>query len=573
MMIGTDFILRSLVANGIDHLFLVPGGLVDPFLPALGRITGLVPVVAAQEGGAAYMADGYARASGKFGACLCIGGPGTTNTVTALSAALTDESPVLLITGEVANYMQGLGLFQDASAGTYNDSLILAPVTAESYSIPDIRLLPHRMSGAVKRMLDGVRVPVHLSVPHDLQIGDVDVDPVPLTADLLQSEPLDSEAASNLWMLLGSVGSAPRVAMLVGGGIIADESSVAFVQAAERFQIPVATTEHAKGLFPEDHALSLGVFGYAGTRHATEAILNEDLDLLIVLGATLNVRDSMYWSTQLKPKLGVLSVNISAVHTGCGVQNETFVGGHGGAFARWLASAGNDVAKPLIDGIAARKQWIAAVRAKPRYYDHANTASDQVPIHPARMVADTRKAMPRDTVALVDSGAHRAFAVHYWDSYGPRHFLTASGLGPMGWAIGAGVGAKAARPQSPVVVFTGDGCMRMHGMEVQSSARAGLPVIYVVSNNRALGNVWLRVHKSGPVPAHLTETPEQDWAGFARILGADGATIRKAEELVPALEKALAANKTFVIDVKTERDAATPVEPYAKGKAAWSYHE
>ena len=115
--------------------------------------------------------------------------------------------------------------------------------------------------------------------------------------------------------------------------------------------------------------------------------------------------------------------------------------------------------------------------------------------------------------------------------------------------------------------------MRMHGMEVQSAVRAGLPVIYVVSNNRALGNVWLRVHTSGPVPAHLTETPEQDWAGFARIVGAEGVTVRKAEELVPALEKALAANKTCVIDVKTDRAAATPVEPYAENKAAWSYHE
>ncbi len=572
-MIGTDFILRSLVADGIDHLFLVPGGLVDPFLPALGRVSELTPVVAAQEGGAAYMADGYARASGKFGACLCIGGPGATNTVTALSAALTDESPVLLITGEVANYMQGLGLFQDASAGTYNDSLILAPVTAESYSIPDIRLIPHRMRGAVKRMLDGVRVPVHLSVPHDLQTGDIDIDPMPLAADLLHSEPLDSEAAGKLWTLLDGAGPAPRIAILVGGGVIADESSAALVKAAERFQIPVATTEHAKGVFPEDHALSLGVFGYAGTHHATEAILNGDLDLLIVLGATLNVRNSMYWSTQLKPRLGVFSVNISALHGGCHVPNESFVGGHGGAFARWLASASDDIAKPLVDGIAARKQWLAAIRAKPRYYDHANTASGQTPIHPARMVADTRKAMPRDTVALVDSGAHRAFAVQYWDSYGPRQFLTASGLGPMGWAIGAGIGAKAARPQSPVVVFTGDGCMRMHGMEVQSAVRAGLPVIYVVSNNRALGNVWLRVHTSGPVPAHLTETPEQDWAGFARIVGAEGATVRKAEELVPALEKALAANKTCVIDVKTDRAAATPVEPYAENKAAWSYHE
>ncbi len=129
-MLGTDFILRTLVADEIDHLFLVPGGLVDPFLPALGRVSGITPVVAAQEGGAAFMADGYARASGKFGACLCIGGPGLTNTVTPLSAAYTDQSAVLLLSGEVANYMQGMGLFQDASAGTYDDSLIVAPVTA-----------------------------------------------------------------------------------------------------------------------------------------------------------------------------------------------------------------------------------------------------------------------------------------------------------------------------------------------------------------------------------------------------------------------------------------------------------
>ncbi len=571
-MIATDFILRSLVADGVDHLFLVPGGLVDPFLPAIGRVPELVPVVAAQEGGAAFMADGYARASGKFGAVLCIGGPGASNTVTALSAAFTDESPVLLLTGEVANNAQGLGLFQDATAGTFNDSLILAPVTAESYSVPDIKLLPRALRGAVRRMLDGVRSPVHLSIPHDLQIADVDVDPAPLAADILASEPLDTEAAGKLWRLLGSVDAAPRVAILVGGGVIADESSAALVRAAERFRIPVATTEHAKGLFPEDHELSLGVFGYAGTRHATEALLGDDLDLLIVLGATLNARDSMYWSSRLKPRLGALSVNISAVHVGSYLRNETFVGGHGGAFAKWLAGAGEEDAAPLAKGVAAREKWLAAIRAAPRYYDYENAASDQAPIHPARMLADARKTMPHDAIALVDSGAHRAFAVHYWDSYGPRQFLTASGLGPMGWAIGAGIGAKAARPHSPVVVFTGDGCMRMHGMEVQSAARAGLPVIYMVSNNQALGNVWLRMRKEGPVPMRLTEAPDQDWAAFARALGAEGATVRKAEDIAPTLEKALAANKTFVIDVKTDRAAATPVEPYAEARAAWSYH-
>jgi len=571
-MLGTDYILRSLVADGIDHVFLVPGGLIDPFLPALGRTPALVPIVAAQEGGAAYMADGYARASGKFGVCLCIGGPGLTNTVTALSAALTDQSPVLVLSGEIANTMQGLGLFQDATAGTYDDGLIVAPVTAQSYSVPDVGLLGHKLRGAIKRMLDGRCAPVHLSVSRDIQAGDIDAQVKPIAADVLHSQPLDVEAAARLWDILNGVDAAPRVGVLVGGGMIGDDSAADLLKAAERFHLPVATTEHAKGIFPEDHELSLGVFGYAGTRHATQAFLKEPLDLLIVVGATLNVRDSMHWSGQLAPKLGLLSVNVSAVHVGCHAEREVYVGGHGGAFTRWLRHVPDDVAKPLIDGIGARRAWLKGVRALPRYYDFVNTASQATPIHPARMVAECRKVMPRESIAIVDSGAHRAFAVHYWDSYRPRAFLTASGLGPMGWAIPAGIGAKAARPEAPVIVFTGDGCMRMHGLEVQSAARFGLPVIFVVSNNAALGNVWLRMRTLGPVPAHLTEAPDQDWAGLARALGCDGITVRTPEELAPALERALNGNRACVIDVKTDRTAATPVEAYNEASASWSYH-
>lgn len=571
-MLGTDFILRTLAADGIDHLFMVPGGLVDPFLPALGRVPALTPVVAAHEGGAAYMADGYARASGKFGACLCIGGPGVTNTVTAISAAQADMSPVLVMSGEVSNFAQGLGLFQDATAGTFNDSLVLAPVTAESFSVPDVRALPRALSGAVKKMLDGARVPVHLSIPHDVQTLEVEAEPIPLASSILASEPLDVSAATALLGLLAKSGPAPKVALLVGGGVIADDAAAALAEVAERFQLPVATTEHSKGLLAEDHTLSLGVFGYAGTQHATKALLDPDLDLLIVLGATLNVRDSMYWSDKLKPRLGIASVNISALHVGCHEGAETYVGGHGGAFLAWLASADERLAAPLSAGAAARRAWIAEVKASPRFYDAANMESGQQPIHPARMMREVRKAMPRDTIALVDSGAHRAFAVHYWESYGPRTFLTASGLGPMGWAIPAGVGAKAARPDAPVVVFTGDGCMRMHGMEVQSAARNGLPVIYVVSNNQALGNVWLRVHDEGPVPAHITEAPDQDWAAFGRALGADGATVHHPDEIGAAVVAALASGRTTVIDVKTDRAAKTPIEPYSAAGAAYSYH-
>jgi len=569
-MKGADFILRSLVADGVDHLFMMTGGLVDPFLPAIARVPEITPVVAAHEGGAASMADGYARAGGGIGACLGIGGPGLTNMVTAASAAYTDESPVLLLTGAVANYMQGLGLFQDATASTYDDIAILAPVTVESLNVPDIRLLHHRYRGTVKSMLDGARLPAHLTIPHDIQTSDIDVTPEPVVPQLLSSTSLDVEAANKLW---ARVDGAARIAILVGGGVIADDATADLVAAAERFAIPIVTTEHAKGTMPEDHPLALGVFGYAGTHHATEAILNQDLDLLVVLGSTLNVRDSMYWSEKLAPKHGIFTVNVSAVHVGCHSQHEHFVRGHGGAFLRWLREAPDDKAKALLDTKADRRKWVETIRSDPRLYDLENTTSDQSPIHPSRMVAECRKAMPRETVAVVDSGAHRAFAAHYWDSYGPREFITASNLGPMGWGIGAGIGAKAARQDRPVVVFTGDGCLRMHGIEVQTAARFGLPVIYCVSNNSALGNVWLRAVDMGPIPAQLNEAPDQDWAGFARALGAEGITVKEPGDLAPAFAKALDLNKTVVIDVKTDRTAKTPTQPYHEGAAAWSYKE
>jgi len=571
-MQGTDFILRSLVADGVDHLFMMTGGLVDPFLPAFARVPELTPVVAAHEGGAAAMADGYARASGRIGACLCIGGPGLTNTVTSISAAYTDESPVLLVTGEVENYMQGLGLFQDATASTYNDTEIVRPVTIQSYSSPDVRLLHPTYSRAIKSMVDGARRPAHLSISRDVQNGETDVVPRPVAPALLNSMSLDHEMAKTLWSMADG---APRIAILVGGGVIADNATADLMAVAERFSIPIATTEHAKGVMPEDHPLALGVFGYAGTPHATDAILEKDLDLLVVLGSTLNVRDSMYWTDKLAPKRGIYSVNVSAVHVGCHTLpgQEHFVRGHGGAFLRWLLQASDSDAAALLNLKTERSSWMDDIRKGPRFYDTENMTSDQQPIHPARMVAECRKAMPRDTIAVVDSGAHRAFAAHYWDSYGPREFITASNLGPMGWGIGAGIGAKAARPDRPVVVFSGDGCFRMHGMEVQTSARFGLPVIYCVSNNCALGNVWLRAKDKGPVAAKLNEAPDQDFAGFARAFGAEGITVRDPNELAPAFVKALELNKTVVIDVKTDRTAKTPVSPYHEGAEAWSYRE
>ena len=181
--------------------------------------------------------------------------------------------------------------------------------------------------------------------------------------------------------------------------------------------------------------------------------------------------------------------------------------------------------------------------------------------------------MPRNGVVLVDSGAHRAFAGHYWTAYEPRTYISATNLGPMGWAVPAAIGVQCALPDRRVAVITGDGCMQMHGIEVQTAARYRLPIIYLVINNGALGNVWLRARQYGDLPAELTSIPDHDWAGFARSLGAQGFTVRDPGELEGAFQKALAAGTTAVIDVKADKNCPTPVYDFNAGARAWSYHE
>ena len=224
-------------------------------------------------------------------------------------------------------------------------------------------------------------------------------------------------------------------------------------------------------------------------------------------------------------------------------------------------------------GEAGRRAWVDEIKAKPRLYDVENLTRASAPVHPATAIAALRKALPRDGIVLVDSGAHRAFAGHYWTSYEPRSYISATNLGPMGWAIPAAVGVQCARPDRRVAVITGDGCMQMHGIEVQTAARYKLPIIYLVINNGALGNVWLRAHQYGALPAELTSIPDHDWAAFARAFGAQGFTVRDPSELARTFEQAVAANTTVLIDVKADKNCPTPVYDFNAGARAWSYHE
>ena len=169
----TAYLLEACRIEGLSHVFLVPGGLIDPFLPALSATAGITPIVAAHEGGAAYMADGYARASGRFGACFAIGGPGITNMVTAIAAACTDQSPVMVISGQVPSDWEGRGGFQDSSPATLNDVALLQPLTKSSLAVESPHLVNYHLRASFMKMLASPQGPVHLSLPLDIQRTEV----------------------------------------------------------------------------------------------------------------------------------------------------------------------------------------------------------------------------------------------------------------------------------------------------------------------------------------------------------------------------------------------------------------
>src|SRR5712671_4076280 len=529
--LGTDFVLDALFEEGLGHLFMVPGGLVDPFLPALARHPGLKPVIAAHEGGAVYMADGYARASGSFGAALGIGGPGCCNMATAVAAAKTDGSPVLVMTGEVPLDLEDRGAFQDASQATLDDTAVMAPLARLSKTVATSKNLNHWFRHALTTMWAQPRGPVHLSLTHDALVGESAADYVAVSGFFAHAWRLSMEAAETaLRLLADQAGAKSRIAILAGAGVEHDAAAARLKEIAERWSIPVATTLRAKGVFPEDHALSLGVFGYAGTRHATAAILGGNIECLLVLGSGFNERDTMHWTVRERSKAFMIHVNTDMEELTANGDLGHVVPGSARAFLDLMHERAAALAPALAAG----------------------------------------KALPRDGIVLVDSGAHRAFAGHYWSAYAPRTYISATNLGPMGWAIPAAVGVQCARPDRRVAVITGDGCMQMHGIEVQTAARYRLPIVYVVIHNSALGNVWLRARQYGALPAELTSIPDHDWAGFARALGAQGFTVRDPAELESTLQKALAAATTALVDVKADKNCVTPVYDFSAGARAWS---
>ncbi|ACD20661.1 thiamine pyrophosphate-binding protein [Paraburkholderia phytofirmans] len=553
-------VVKSLEAANIDHVFLVPGKMIYPLLDAIDKSPSIRGIVCAHETSSAFMADGYARASRRFGVCVGISGPGTMNFVPGMASAHADRIPVLYIAGGVSSRAEGKGAFQDATLSGIFESGVVKSLVENVVELKN----KDNLQAEMRRAMDGLdwmrRAQSFISIPVDVQQhdalpgqegsrqpydhGEFNTSGVPANHAALQ-------ALCDRFLL-----TSKRVAFLIGSRGNDPETAKALLDVAEKFCIPVATTLSGKGAFPEDHVLSLGVYGFAGHSRAVRVINSDELDVLVVFGSDLNQRDSMNWTEKLTAwkELIVFDDSFDAPAMGHVARSRVFSGIR--ASFRLLSKMDANRRADFHAVLERRRAWAVEVNRIPLYddkFEHpgARDPNGDESLYTGDVVKQLCELLPKDANVVVDSGAHRIFMAHYWLSSGIGNYFSSSSLAPMGWAIAAGIGIKLAAPQRPCVVVTGDGCMLMHGMEIQTAARYNIKMLYIVLNNSAHGAVHIDAISKGSVPERFTRLPSHNWAAFATSLAVAARRVERLQDLADALSEASRFDGPFLIEVMT----------------------
>lgn len=569
----SEFLLRSLFDEGCRACFLLPGGTLDPFFEDLHKHAKLPqPIIVAHEACAVYMADAYARATGLFGVALAIGGPGVGNTTTAVEAANTDSIPLLLIGGHISTNKEDQGAFQDAHCPAVDDLKLMEPTARCVRRIGRAEEAAGDFKACLSAMLGYSRGPAVLIVPQDVQTEELPRDETHslLVTDVLDelNRSVDAIGINDLKELVaGLAPHAVRIAILAGDGVRQVGGGEALRKFAEDYHVPVATSLSAKGVVYETHEFSLGVAGYAGSERANKVLLDDSIDVLLVLGCMLDERTTWGWSNKFNP-LFIVQVDWNESVRTLNFMPDVFIRGSTSAF---LAAATKEITirNCLADTKSARTIWFRNLMAQvPSPFEEPSAAcTDELPLHPARVVTSLRNATRGSPVNIVvDSGAHRVFMGHFWQCEPGDHYFTSAIMAPMGWAIAAGIGVALGRPDAITLVVTGDGCMLMHGTEIVTARRYGLKVLYVVFNNGCYSNPKSR-YKNNPEVANGFDLPTCDFAKLGIALGIPSVRACTAEEVYQAVRNAAHVDGPSLIDVDCQH-CTPPTARYKREASA-----
>jgi acetolactate synthase I/II/III large subunit len=542
-MLGSDAILRSLEAEGVDVAFGIPGGAILPTYDAFARGSEVRHVLARHEQGAGHMAEGYARASGRVGVAIATSGPGVTNLTTPIADAWMDSTPLVCITGQVRSSLIGTDAFQETDA-----TGITLPIVKHSWLVQDVEELPHVLKAAFHVARSGRPGPVLVDVAKDVQETEFEFS-YPDEVDLPGWRPPRSVHPRQIAEAAKAIAAAQKPILYVGGGTINANACTELLELAEAGGIPVVTTLMAKGAFPDSHPLALGAPGMHGSKWANWAL--NKADLLVAVGARFDDRVTGKLSA-FAAGAKVIHFDIDPAEIGKLRQVDIPVVG---PLRRALAQLTEELRRVTPPGHLGPAAWRRQVEewraAYPYRYDPSGDfLKPQAVIEALRDLTAGRD----DVVWTTGVGQHQMWAMQYLVCDQPRTFITSGGLGTMGYGMPAAIGAKAARPDAQVVCVDGDGCFQMTCQELATSALEGLPITVVIVNNGWLGMVrqWQEMfYDSRFAETHLTHQVP-DYTQLAEAYGCAGFTLSTEDELEGVLDEALNCGRTAVVDARCD---------------------
>ncbi len=544
---GAQIIWATLVREGVEVVFGYPGGAIMPAYDALPQFPELRHVLSRHEQGAAHMADGYARASGRVGVAVATSGPGATNLVTGIANAMLDSIPVVFITGQVASHLLGTDAFQEVDI-----TGVTLPITKHNFLVTRPADIAPTLRQAFYIARSGRPGPVVVDITKDAQQKSAEVvweqTPVRLPGYRPERHPRDDEYALALRM----IAEAERPVIFCGHGVIDANATDVLRQVVEKTDIPVAQTLLGLGGFPASHSHSLGMMGMHGEQWVNTAI--QEADLVIALGMRFDDRVTGNLKTYTA-KARKIHVELDPAEVGKNVRVDLPLIGDVG-----------EILAHLLPRVSARKlpAWWAQI--------HANRGAaavrdiielpDAGRLYAAHVIHDLWRLTEGKALVVTDVGQHQMWEAQYYHHDRPRRLITSGGLGTMGFSLPAAIGAKLACPDDEVWVIVGDGGIQMTQAELQTARQDAVKVNVAVMNNGFLGMVrqWQEFFHEGRYVCTPITSP--DFVKLAEAHGLLGLRVTRRDQIADAVAQARASAVTTVIDFRVEQeDSVYPMVP------------
>jgi acetolactate synthase I/II/III large subunit len=541
-MRAADALFEALKAEGVTHVFGIPGGANLPIYDALYDAE-IEHIQARHEQGAGHAAEGYAKASGKVGVAMATSGPGATNLITAIADANLDSVPTVFITGQVRTDLIGTDGFQEADV-----TGMTLPIVKHSFLVTDPRHLPEYIHAAFHIASTGRPGPVLVDIPQDLSRAEIDYTPASGPPDLPGYKPPTEGNIKQIRLAVKALANARRPVIYGGGGIINAGAAEEFRAFCLTDRLPVTLTVMGLGAFPAPHEQWLGMLGMHGTRTANYAM--DEADLIVAVGARFDDRITGKLS-EFAPRAKFVHIDVDPAEISKNVPAHIPIVGDA---ADVLPKLTREYSALKPDGSRLDDWWKQIGEWQTTYPLRYEDSRDSE-IKPQFMIEAMYEATGGEAIITSDVGQHQMWAAQYYHFSEPRRWLNSGGLGTMGFGLPAAIGAKVACPDESVVCLAGDGSLVMVCQEFATAAYHDIPVKVFLMNNGHFGMVrqWQELFWDERYQS-VEMGPSPDWPKLAEAFGWTGMQCTDKGELRSAMQTALETDGPVLLDVHVTKD-------------------